>query len=294
MSLHPQFVSHLETRFLEFFQEKTAITAYKDVPGGDINQCFLLDTSRGRFFMKVNASLFGLDFFEKEARGLVILANAGAIRVPRPLFDGKFQQQVYLVMEYLEKGIPATNFWQDFGSSIAVLHKHTAEKFGLPFQNYIGKLHQQNNVHDNWCAFYKHERISVLVQKALKRKLLTTEEASMAETICDKLGQFIPEEKPALLHGDLWNGNFFAQVNGQPAVFDPAVYYGHREMDLAMAQLFGGFDPVFFEAYNASFPLQAGWKERMEIFQLYPLLVHLLLFGGTYHQQVAAVLKKYA
>jgi len=294
MSLHPQFISHLETRFLEFFQEKTNITAYHDVQGGDINQCYLLETSRGRFFMKVNASLFGLDFFEKEARGLVILANAGAIRVPRPLYDGKFHQQVYLVMEYLEKGNPAPTFWHDFGSSIASLHKHTAEKFGLPFQNYIGRLHQQNNAHDNWCAFYKYERILFLAEKALKRKLLTPEEASLAENICDKLGGIIPEEKPALLHGDLWNGNFFAQENGQPAVFDPAVYYGHREMDLAMAQLFGGFDPVFFEAYNASFPLQPGWKERTDIFQLYPLMVHLLLFGGTYHQQVSGILKKYA
>jgi fructosamine-3-kinase len=293
MSLNPQFISHLETRFLEFFQEKTNIMGYIDVPGGDINQCFLLETSRGRFFMKVNASLFGLDFFEKEARGLVILANAGAIRVPRPLFDGKFHQQVYLVMEYIQKGNPSPTFWQDFGSSIALLHKHTEEKFGLPFQNYIGRLHQQNNAHDTWCAFYKNERILFLVEKALKRKLLTPEEVSLAENICDKIGWIIPEEKPSLLHGDLWNGNFFAQENGQPAVFDPAVYYGHREMDLAMAQLFGGFDPVFFEAYNASFPLQPGWKERTDIFQLYPLLVHLLLFGGPYYQQVASVLKKY-
>jgi fructosamine-3-kinase len=294
MSLHPQFVSHLETRFLEFFQEKTVITAYKDVPGGDINQCFLLETSRGRFFMKVNASLFGLDFFEKEARGLVILANAGAIRIPRPLFDGKFHQQVYLVMEYLEKGNPAPNFWQNFGESMAALHQNTQEQFGLPFQNYIGRLHQPNNTHTKWSEFYKHERIIYLLEKARKRNLLSNEEASLAEKICEKFDQLIPEEKPALLHGDLWKGNYIAQENGLPAVFDPATYFGHREMDLAMAQLFGGFDISFFEAYHHSFPLQAGWKERMEIFQLYPLMVHLLLFGGPYHAQVVSILKKFA
>ena len=293
MSLNAQFISHLETRFLEFFQEKTNITTFHDVPGGDINQCYLLETSRGRFFMKVNASLFGLDFFEKEARGLVILANAGAIRVPRPLYDGKFHQQVYLVMEYLEKGNPSPTFWQDFGSAIASLHKNTEEKFGLTFQNFIGRIHQQNNPHDTWCAFYKNERILFLVEKAQKRKLLTPEEVTLAENICDKFGGIIPEEKPALLHGDLWNGNFIVQDNGLPAVFDPAVYFGHREMDLAMAQLFGGFDPVFFEAYNASSPLQPGWQKRTDIFQLYPLLVHLLLFGGQYHSQVVGILKKY-
>lgn len=294
MSLQTQFVHHLEERFNDFFREPTHIYSNIPVHGGDINQCFLLETSRGKYFMKVNASLFGLDFFEKEARSLVILANAGAIRVPRPLFDGKFHQQVYLVMEYLEKGNPASNFWQNFGESIAELHKHTQENFGLSFQNYIGRLHQQNNAHAKWADFYKAERINFLVEKARNRNLLSPEEISLAEKIYEKIDQLIPEEKPALLHGDLWKGNFIVQENGLAAVFDPAVYYGHREMDLAMAQLFGGFDDQFFEAYHANFPLQPGWINRMDIFQLYPLMAHLLLFGGPYHAQVVSILKKYS
>ncbi len=294
MSLHSQFIIHLEERFFDFFKEQTKIASYQPIHGGDINQCFLLETSRGKYFMKVNASLFGLDFFEKEARGLIILANTGSIRVPRPLFDGKFHQQVYLVMEYLEKGDPDPNFWQSFGQSIAALHRNTAEKFGLPFQNYIGRLHQQNNEHEKWSSFYAHERILCLVEKALKRQLIDKNESDMAETICNKLENYIPEEPPALLHGDLWKGNFISQHNGQPAVFDPAVYYGHREMDLAMAQLFGGFDPVFFESYQEAYPLKNGWAERTDLFQLYPLLVHLLLFGGPYRNQVVSILKKYS
>jgi fructosamine-3-kinase len=294
MSLHPQFINHLEERFIDFFKEQTKITSYLPIQGGDINQCFLLETSRGKYFMKVNASLFGLDFFEKEARGLVILANAGALRVPRPLFDGKFHQQVYLVMEFLEKGNPAPSFWQNFGESMAALHQNTQEQFGLPFQNYIGRLHQTNNTHEKWSEFYKHERIFYLLEKARKRNLLTSEETTLAEKLCEKFDQIIPEEKPALLHGDLWKGNFIAQENGLAAVFDPAVYYGHREMDLAMARLFGGFDTTFFEAYQNTFPIQPGWMERMEIFQLYPLMVHLLLFGGPYHTQVVSILRKFA
>ena len=293
MSLHNQFILHLEERFQDFFKEETKINGHQSIQGGDINQCFLLETSRGKFFMKVNASLFGLDFFEKEARGLIILANAGAIRVPRPLFDGKFHQQVYLVMEYLEKGNQAPNFWQKFGESMAVLHQHTQDSFGLPFQNYIGRLHQQNNAHDNWPGFYANERILYLVQKAGSRRLLSPDEIKMAEKLCSKLEQYIPEEKPSLLHGDLWYGNFLPQQNGEPAVFDPAVYYGHREMDLAMAGLFGGFDKLFFEAYQSVYPLSPGWKERVEIFELYPLLVHLLLFGGSYHEKVIAILNNY-
>ncbi len=294
MSLHILFLNHLEERFNDFFKEQIKIHSFLPIQGGDINQCFLLETSRGKFFMKVNASLFGLDFFEKEARGLVILANTGAIRVPRPLFDGKFHQQIYLVMEYLEKGNPAINFWQNFGESIAELHKHRQENFGLPFQNYIGRLQQSNNAHTKWCDFYKAERIIFLLEKASKRNLLSTEEINLAEKLCGKIDQLIPEEIPALLHGDLWKGNFIVQENGIAAVFDPAVYYGHREMDLAMAHLFGGFDNQFFDAYHTSFPLQPGWMERMEIFQLYPLMAHLLLFGGPYHSKVVTILKKYA
>lgn len=294
MSVHPHFIIHLEERFLEFFKEETKIHNTDPVQGGDINQCFLLETSRGKFFMKVNASLFGLDFFEKEARGLVILANAGAIRVPRPLFDGKFQQQIYLVMEYIEKGNATADFWKFFGESMASLHHHTNETFGLPFHNYIGRLHQNNNAHNSWSAFYTHERILPLTEKARSKHLLSTADAALAEKICSKMADYMPEERPALLHGDLWSGNFLAQQNGLAAVFDPAVYYGHREMDLAMAQLFGGFDPIFFEAYHATFPLQNGWEERTAIFQLYPLMVHLLLFGGAYQQKVSSILEKYA
>ncbi|MGL6266794.1 MAG: fructosamine kinase family protein, partial [Chitinophagaceae bacterium] len=250
MSLHTQVVHHLEERFNDFFKEQTRIESHNPIHGGDINQCFLLETNRGKYFMKVNASLFGLDFFEKEARGLVILANTGAIRVPRPLFDGKFHQQVYLVMEYLKVGQPAQNFWENFGESMAEMHKNTQEKFGLSFQNYIGRLHQPNNAHEKWSDFYKAERIIFLMEKARKSNLLSSEELIMAEKLCGKIDQLIPEEIPALLHGDLWKGNFIVHENGTAAVFDPAVYYGHREMDLAMAQLFGGFESQFFEAYN--------------------------------------------
>lgn len=293
MSLNLQFIKHLEDRFNDFFKEQTQIKSSHAVQGGDINQCYLLETNRGKYFLKVNASLFGLDFFEKEARGLVMLANAGAIRVPRPLFDGKFHQQVYLAMEYLEKGLPGSAFWTTFGESMANLHQHSQANFGLPYQNYIGRLQQQNNEHDNWYDFYTKERILCLVEKALARQLLSTKEASWAEIFCMKIRNLVPDEKPSLLHGDLWKGNFLAQENGLPAVFDPAVYYGHREMDLAMAQLFNGFEPEFFEAYHSTYPLQTGWQLRSDIFQLYPLLVHLLLFGGIYKEQVVATLKKY-
>lgn len=294
MTLHHGFVQHLEERFQSFFQAPLQVTGSTAVQGGDINQCYRLETSKGDFFIKVNASLFGLDFFEKEARGLILLANTGAIRVPRPLFDGKFHQQVYLVMEALTRGEPMEGFWERFGTSIAALHGHHATQFGLEYPNYIGKLHQYNHQHDSWHDFYSNERIMRLVYKARERQMLDSTDVTMAETICAKLKDLIPEEKPSLLHGDLWSGNYTVAEEGAPAVFDPAVYYGHREMDLAMARLFGGFDQRFFSAYETAAPLQPGAAERVPLLQLYPLLVHLLLFGGSYRTQVEDILKKFS
>jgi fructosamine-3-kinase len=186
------------------------------------------------------------------------------------------------------------DFWERFGTSIAALHGHHADRFGLEYPNYIGKLHQFNQQHDSWHDFYSNERIMRLVYKAHDRQMLDSTNVTEAEAICAKLKNLIPEEKPSLLHGDLWSGNYTVADDGAPAVFDPAVYYGHREMDLAMARLFGGFDQRFFAAYETAAPLQPGAAERVPLFQLYPLLVHLLLFGGGYRKQVEDVLHKFA
>jgi fructosamine-3-kinase len=294
MNTREQFIGHLDMRFSDFFGAETKILQEEPVSGGDINQCHLLRTTRGDFFMKTNGSIFGLDFFEKEAQGLVALADAGVIKVPRPLFDGKFHQQVFLVMEFLPGGAPSASFWQDFGNAMAALHRHSRESFGFGHTNYIGRLHQRNEPHASWAEFYAEERILPLTAKALERGLLHAHEAELAEALCSRLGSLIPAERPALLHGDLWKGNFMSISDGSPAIFDPSVYYGHREMDLAMTLLFGGFEREFYETYESAFPLHPGWRERTELFQLYPLLVHLLLFGGHYRADVCRILGKFA
>lgn len=240
----------------------------------------------GSFFIKVNAALFGLDMFEKEARGLLKLADTCSVVVPRPLFDGKFNQQIFLVMEYLDPGEQSPDFWQNFGTNLAKLHHHSAMQFGLEYDNYLGKLIQTNRVHRNWSEFFAQERILPLTMKAMDRNLVAAEQVAAAERICGRLNDIFPEEPPSLLHGDLWNGNFIVAANGQAAMFDPAIYFGHREMDIAMTLLFGGFDNSFYEAYHHHYPLQANWQQRITLCQLYPLLVHLLLFGGNYRQKV--------
>jgi fructosamine-3-kinase len=294
MLFSPNFQSHLTERFSDFFKEPVTVSNGSSVPGGDISQTYLIETTKGNFFVKINAALFGLDFFEKEARGLATLANAGTMKVPRPLFDGKFHQQIYLVMEHLERGLPRDDFWEDFGASLAAMHQHSRDQFGLDYDNYIGKLHQANDSRPTWHEFYSSQRIMPLIYKAERNKVLLPENVHDAEKFCAKLSSLIPEEKPALIHGDLWKGNYMVYKDGKAAIYDPSIYYGHREMDLAIARLFGGFDEKFYLAYEQAYPLQPGHYERVDIFQLYHLLVHLLLFGSHYRSLVCETLKKYA
>lgn len=292
--LHASFLEHLTERFSSFFDNPVQIHDYYPITGGDINQAFRLDTNKGKFFIKINASLFGLDVFEKEARGLMLLADAGALKVPRPLFDGKFHQQIFLVIEYVERGDPGPMFWQNFAESLARLHQHTQEECGLGYDNYIGRMVQYNQLTIGWPKFFAEQRLMRVAEKAATRKLINAEEMQLVEAVVKKCDDLLPDEKPNLLHGDLWNGNFIVGHDGNAAIFDPAVYYGHREMDIAMTLLFGGFDTSFYEAYNHYYPMVSGWKDRIELCQLYPLLIHLLLFGGHYHTSVVNVLKRYA
>lgn len=294
MQFSPNFQQHLEEKFLQFFQADVHIKNVHPAHGGDINQCFILDTTAGQFFIKINAALFGRDFFEKEARGLMAILETGALKTPQPLFDGKFHQEIYLVMEYLPSAEKGPGFWPSFAKGLALLHKKSNLEFGWHESNYIGRLVQQNGFQTDWVSFYIENRILCNIQKAIDKQLLNASDLQHAEKLCARLPGLMPAEPPSLLHGDLWSGNFMSLSDGRAAIFDPAVYYGHRETDIAMTYLFGGFDDAFYNNYDAEFPLSAGWKERLPLFQLYPLLIHLLLFGGHYQQLVKNILKKFS
>lgn len=264
----------------------------RQVYGGDINSTFILETTAGNFFIKLNRAAYQ-DMFQKEYEGLNLLASANSVKVPQPILHGNSGDQIFLVMELIEKGSQNKNFWTGFASGLATIHKHSAAYFGLNLNNYIGLLPQSNKKHGDWASFYAEERIMPLVMKAHSQDKLLKKEVELAEKLCDKFSFLLPDEKPSLLHGDLWSGNFTADKNGEPVIYDPAVYYGHREMDVAMTKLFGGFDRNFYDYYNEAFPLQAGWQQRLDLFQLYPLLVHLILFGGDYYGIVIDIFRKY-
>ncbi len=251
--------------------------------GGCINRGLTLAGRDGRrFFVKLNEARHA-DMFAAEAAGLAELEAAAAIRVPRPIVHGVALGQAYLVLEWLPLGGRGSG--ADLGRRLAALHRTTRREFGWQRDNTIGSTPQPNAAMADWPAFYRERRLGHQLRLAARngapRGLL-----KRSEQLLDELDNFFPGYKPepSLLHGDLWGGNFgFAQ--GEPVLFDPAVYFGDREADLAMTELFGGFSPDFHAAYREAWPLDPGYATRKTLYNLYHVLNHFNLFGGGYADQ---------
>jgi fructosamine-3-kinase len=231
--------------------------------------------------------------FEKEANGLNALRDVSNCHVPEVIQCGVVEGTQFLLLGWLEKGIPGKDFWKTFGTALAHLHQRTNTDFGFNENNYIGSLPQIIAYKSSWGIFYGENRIIPLINRLIDSHSIGASELKSAESLCDKLDDIFPNEMPALLHGDLWSGNFMIVNDGKPALYDPAVYFGHREMDLGMTKLFGGFDSKFYESYNEVFPLEKDWQSRIELTQLYPLLVHAILFGGGYVQRVLSIIHRF-
>jgi fructosamine-3-kinase len=270
---------------------KLNITHYEAVEGGDINRCYCLYGAQKKYFLKVNNAFSYPKMFEQEAAGLNALRNSSILFVPEVINCGVVHQQQYLLLEWITTGKSAANFWECFGNAMALLHQKPQPYFGWKEDNYIGSLIQKNTKHHSWNSFYTECRIMPLVRELFDTANFSKQDVSAAELFCQQLEQLFQGEPAALLHGDLWSGNFMIAANGTAAVFDPAVYYGHREMDIGMTKLFGGFDQRFYAAYNEVYPLENNWKQRLSFTQLYPLLVHAVLFGGHYIQSARSIIQ---
>ena len=263
------------------------------VGGGSINAAYKVSRGSNTFFVKVNKAARHPLMFELEAKGLKALGETGAFRTPQVLGIGYADDEAFLVLEWIESGKHEPSSWENFGHALALLHKHTNKRFGWEDDNYIGSLSQSNGHMRKWADFYIINRLDAQVELAFNAGLLGRDHMSLFNKLYPKLEQLIPQEPPALIHGDLWSGNFMVAAAGEPVLIDPAVYYGHREMDLGMMQLFGGFDAEVFRAYHANFPLEKNWEERIPLHQLYPLLVHVNLFGGGYVSLVERAIKPF-
>lgn len=272
----------------------TFILSSKPISGGDINHAQLLETNKGNFFLKFNSKPGSLEMFEKEAKGLSLLDEPAIFRIPKVLHISQTAETAFLILEYIKSGVKKRDFWEIFGRRLAQLHQTTQEHFGLDHANYIGSLVQQNHPHPSWSAFFIKERLLPQIKLARNQNRLKATDLSSFEKLFKKIPNICPNEPSALIHGDLWSGNFLIDSNGQPVLIDPAVSFAHREMDLAMTKLFGGFDSAFYSSYKAAYPLTSGFSQRMEVYQLYYLLVHVNLFGGGYVNSVRSILKKFA
>jgi len=186
-----------------------------------------------------------------------------------------------------------SDYWTDFGHKLAGLHRCSKENFGLDHDNYIGSLPQSNGSSSTWVEFFINQRLRVQLTLAKNGNNIPSQLLQSFDKLIQKIPDWLPEEKPALLHGDLWSGNVMVGSDGKVCLIDPAVYYGHREIELAFTTLFGGFDQSFYHAYNEEFPLAQGYEDRFDIYNLYPLLVHVNLFGSSYLSGIQTILDRF-
>ena len=261
--------------------------------GGCINQGGKLQTSTGTFFLKWNSAKKFPSMFRAEASGLTLLRKTNAIEIPAVISVDEDDVDQFILLDFIDQGPQAKSYWKHLGSRLAILHKTTHDRFGLDHENYIGSLRQFNTPSQNWIDFFVHERLNVQLKMAVDSGLAGSQMVKSFETLYPKLTSLLSEEKPALLHGDLWSGNIITTSKGEPCLIDPAVYYGCREVDLAMTKLFGSFPTEFYQAYDQTYPLLPGYEDRLELYNLYPLLVHLNLFGTQYKSPITGILSRF-
>lgn len=281
LTLTAHFGEVVETKLVSFLS------------GGDINQAARLSAPQGDFFVKWNSASRFPGMFEAEAKGLAVLAAANAIKIPLVIEHGIAADEAFLILEYLDTETEVSDYWEVFGAAIAKLHQTTHDSFGLDHDNYIGSLPQSNKRHDDWVSFFVEQRLEAQIRMARDDGQMGASTVKCFEKLYRRLGEIFPVEPPALLHGDLWSGNFQTGPDGKACIYDPAVYFGHREMDIAMTQLFGGYNKTFYDTYNQISPLADDWKSRRDVCNLYPLLVHLNLFGGSYLHSINKIVNKF-
>lgn len=296
----PHF-SSLECALTSIFGDGITITQTDRLSGGDINEAYALTLSdSSRIFMKSNTKENAC-FFTAEAIGLNAIAQTNTIQTPRILCSGCTEGKPgssFLLLEFIERTRPVSNYWETFAQQLAAMHKAPAKDFvpqgiyGFCQDNYIGAGSQCNTPHEKWIPFFRDCRLKPQFEAAAS--YFTTADLEKISRLLDRLEDFLAEpEHPSLLHGDLWSGNFLTGNDGKAWLIDPAAYVGHAEADIAMTELFGGFSPAFYAAYQEAAPMQPGYQRRRDLYNLYHLLNHLNLFGGSYLSSVKRIIQKY-
>ena len=296
MNTIPNYNS-LAGALVDLFGNSVAITQTDRLSGGDINKAYALTLNTGdKIFMKANAKS-NAAFFTAEAAGLTAIASTKAISTPKIICtgtdDGEDVGYSFLLLEYIKSSGKIKTYWETFARELAAMHKaDVGKEFGFSQDNFIGARPQQNTPAGSWISFFRDQRLAPQFKAA--DSYFTPADRIKITKLLDNLDRFLIEpEQSSLLHGDLWNGNVMCSSEGKAMLIDPACYVGHREADLAMTELFGGFPQTFYDAYKEAFPLQPGYEERRDLYNLYQLLNHLNLFGPTYLEPVLAITSEY-
>ena len=264
----------------------------RPVGGGCINRCWDIPGAGARWFLKTNAADKAA-MFTAEARGLAALGEAGPLRVPAVIGSGCAGNTAYLLLEWIPLGAVSRDIEAEFGAGLARLHRTTSARFGFDADNFIGSTAQPNEWRASWCEFFAQQRLGFQLDLARENGL-----GARLQKAGERLLQVLPQlfaqhaPQPSLLHGDLWGGNRACDEQGRPVIFDPAVYFGDREADLAMTRLFGGFGSDFYAAYENEWPLPPGASGRVDLYNLYHVLNHANLFGGAYRDQALAIMRR--
>ncbi len=270
------------------------ILTVSNVSGGDINDAYKVKTESTIYFAKVNSEALAKEMFEKEALGLKLLKEKAKINIPEVSSTGKIDDKCYLILNWIDNSKYTVNTDQNLARQLATLHNTSDEYFGLEYDNFIGTLIQKNIQNKNWLDFYFSNRIEYQLRMSVNSNLISKTYIAKAENMFSIIEKDYPDATPSLLHGDLWSGNYMVNSYGKAIFIDPAVYFGYREMDIAMMKLFGGFNNRVFELYDELFPLDHDWQSRIRFHQLYYILVHVNLFGGSYARSAQSIIDYYS
>ena len=278
----------IETAISQATHQKFKIINHDAVSGGCINSAYRVTDGRQSFFVKTNQADL-IEMFTAEMAGLEEIHNGQSICAPKPITVGSSNHHCYLVLEYLD--LSSRNLDDElFGQQLAAMHRHTHTQFGWYRNNTIGSTKQINDQTNSWPSFWKQQRLAFQFNLAARNGFRGSIQ-KLGEQLIDQLDVFFTayNPSPSLLHGDLWSGNYSSLSDGTPVIFDPATYYGDREADLAMTELFGGFSHRFYSAYKEAAPLEPGYQTRKTLYNLYHILNHLNLFGGGYLSQAESM-----
>jgi fructosamine-3-kinase len=268
------------------------IVAIKGVTGGSINECYHVKLKDNQeYFVKKNEISSMENMFDAEAKGLQLMSKAGAF-CPKVIEIKLIGEEQFLILSYHPAKAASQENWSNAGKMLAQMHRHSSEKFGLDHDNYMGSLRQVNDLHDTFQEFFINCRLLPQIQLARDSGALSSNQSRSFDRLFVQIENLIPKEKPSLVHGDLWIGNFH-ETKDRVMLIDPAVAFSHREIDLAMSSLFGSPPKEFYSGYEEEFPTEGGFTERIEIYNLYPLLIHLNLFGVSYLSGIESTLKKH-